>query len=458
MNQMTVEPGTDLLDALRGSVADGDAGRAQALARIMLEDDALALLEDLTPGELTRLFGILGDEVLAELFGRLDERDAAKILSRMTTAQAADILEEIDPDDATDILAEIRPDMVEGLLVEMEPDEAAELRDLMEYPADTAGGIMTPAYVAVSPELRADQAVVALRRVAAEAETVNYVYVCEEDTTLLGVLSLHALVLTAPNSRVRDLMYANPVTVPVLADQEIAARLLTEYDLLALPVVDETNRLLGIITADDVLDVFEEEATEDFARLGGASPLGAPYLRSSPLSLFRSRIIWLVVLFIAQFVSVAVLEHFQDEIQAASILAIFTTILIGTGGNVGSQTVSTVIRAIAVGEIGLANIVRVVGKELGTGLMLGGAMGLLMFGRALFQGGTGNVDPADLGWTLAISVLLLSTWAATVAAVLPLILTRLKVDPAVVSAPLITSVIDATGLFIYFTVAGVILL
>jgi magnesium transporter len=458
MQQTTVEAGTGLLDDLRGAVADGDSGRAQALARVMLERDALALLEDLTAAELSRLFAILGDEVLAELLGRLDERDAARILLRMTTAQAADILEEIDPDDATDILAEIEPGLVEGLLVEMEPDEAAELRDLMVYPADSAGGIMTPAYVAVTPDLRADQAVVALRRVAAEAETVNYVYVCRPDTTLLGVLSLHALVLTPPASRVQDLMYADPVTVPVLADQEVAARLLTEYDLLAIPVVDDERRLLGIITADDVLDVIEEEATEDITRLGGASPLGAPYLRASPLSLFRSRIVWLVVLFVAQFFSVAVLEHFQGEMDRISILAVFTTIMIGTGGNVGSQTVSTVIRAIAVGEVALHDILRVVGKELGTGLMLGATMGVLMFARALFQGSADGVSPTSLGWTLAISVLILATWAATVAAVLPLVLTRLRVDPAVVSAPLITSLLDATGLFIYFTVAGMILL
>lgn len=446
-----------LLRSLRAAVAHGDGPQARALARTMFEADALALLEDLRPAELSRLFAILGDEVLAELLARLDEHDAARILARMSVAQAADILEAIDPDDATDIVAVMAPGVAEGLLVEMEPGEAAELRDLMSYPPESAGGIMTPAFVAISPALRADQAVVALRRVAEDAETVNYVYVCEPDTTLLGVLSLHRLVLTAPSSQVRDLMIPNPITIPVTADQEVAARLLTEYDLLAIPVVDAARHLLGIITADDVLDVFEEEATEDITRLGGASPLHTSYLRASPLSLFRSRIVWLLVLFVAQFASVAVLEHYQGEIDTAPVLAVFMTILIGTGGNIGSQTVSTVIRALAVGDIRPRNVAGVVGKEMLTGIALGVAMGVFMFGRGVLQGDQ-EAEPTRLGLTLGLTVFILAVWAATVAAVLPIVLTRLRVDPAVVSAPLITSLIDATGLIIYFSVARFLIL
>ena len=270
-------------------------------------------------------------------------------------------------------------------------------------------------------------------------------------------LSLHRLVLTAPSTRVRDLMIPDPVTVLVTADQEVAARLLTEYDLLAIPVVDDTGHLLGIITADDVLDVFEEEATEDITRLGGASPLRTSYLRASPVSLFRSRIVWLLVLFVAQFASVAVLEHYQGEIDTAPVLAVFMTILIGTGGNIGSQTVSTVIRALALGDIRPRNVLPVVGKEMVTGIALGVAMGVFMFGRGVLQGNH-VVAPARLGLTLGLTVFILAVWAATVSAVLPIALTRLRVDPAVVSAPLITSLIDATGLVIYFTVAGILIL
>jgi len=445
-----------LLVDLREAVARGDAALARSLAARMLEEDALALLEDLQPAELSRLFAILGDESLAQLLARLDDRDAAGILSRMTAAQAADILEEIDPDDATDILEEVDPDLIEGLLVAMEPAEAAEIRDLMAYPPESAGGIMTPAFVAMSPELRADQAVVALRRVAEEAETVNYVYVVDRDERLLGVLSLHALVLTRPTTLVRDLMVRDIVTVPVLADQETAARILTDRDLLALPVVDPEGRLVGIITADDVADVIEAETTEDIERLGGSQPLSEPYLRASPFLLFRKRVVWLFVLFLAQFVTIEVYSAYEGDIDRAAVLSILVPILIGTGGNVGSQTVSTIIRAMAVGEAEPRHIFRILRKELITGLGLGLAMGALMFGRGFYMDQS-DVDPGALALTVGSTVLILTVWAAGVATVLPITLSKLRVDPAVVSAPFITSIIDATGVMIYFTIARALL-
>lgn len=446
-----------LLDAIRAAVAEGDVERARLLANRMLEDDALALLEDLQPIELSRLFTFLGDESLAALLSRLDDRDAAHILTRMSAAQAADILEQIDPDDATDIFAEVEqsnPAAAGTILVEMDPDEAAEIRDLMAYPADTAGGIMTPAFVAVFPDLRADETVIALRQVAEQAETVNYVYVVDRDERLLGVLPLHSLVLSRPETPVAELMNAEVISVPVEADQEDAARTLMERDLLALPVVDGDGRLLGIITADDVADILEEEATEDIERLGGSQPLEVPYLRASPFLLFRKRIVWLMVLFVASFFTVTIQDHYANALERVTLLAAFVPILIGTGGNVGSQTVSTIIRAMAVDEVQPHHLFRVIGKEMLTGLALGLVMGVLMFGRALLTNDS-TVDTTELGMTVGFTVLAITIWAATVGAVLPIVLSRLKVDPAVVSAPFISSLVDSTGLIIYFTLAGV---
>lgn len=439
------------LVALRTAVASADRSEAQRLAALLDEEDALALLEDLDPEELSRLFDILGDESLAEVVALLDERDAADVLERMPAGQAADILEEIDPDDATDIIGEVEPEFHDDILVAMEPEEAAELRELMAYPPDSAGGMMTPAFVAISPEMRADQAIVALRRVAEEAETVNYVYVLDADEHLLGVLSLHRLVLTRPETRIADLMYRDVHTVPALADQEVAARLLTDLNLLALPVVDDDGRLVGIITADDVHDVLEAETTEDIERLGGSAPLSEPYLRASPFLLFRKRIVWLLALFLAQFVTLAIYDHYEDLTVQMSILGIFVPILIGTGGNVGSQTVTTVIRAMALGEAGPRHFLRIIGKEATTALALGLVMGALMFARGSWKGGV------EFGLTVGITVLVLTLWAATVGAILPLALSKLRVDPAVVSAPFITSVVDGTGLIIYFTLAQAIL-
>ena len=444
---------TPLLDRIRSAVADGDVEQARACARRMLEDDALALLEDLSPEELSRLFAFLGDETLATLLARLDDRDAAGILGRMTAAQAADILEEIDPDDATDIFAEMEQSDPEGagtVLIEMDPDEAAEIRDLMAYAPDTAGGIMTPAFVAVFPDLRVDETVRALRQVAEEAETVNYVYVISrENESLLGVLPLHRLVLNQPHVAVRDLMIEDAITVPVSADQEEAARLVNEFDLLAIPVVDDNKRLLGIITADDVADILEDEATEDMERLGGSQPLDVPYLRASPFLLFRKRIVWLLVLFLAQFFTVTIQENYSDILEEVILLSAFIPILIGTGGNVGSQTVSTIIRAMAVGEVQPRHVLQVVGKEAITGLALGIVMGGLMFFRADFTAGSS----VQIGLTVGATILVLTTWAATVGAIIPIVLSKLKMDPAVVSAPFISSFVDGTGLIIYFTLA-----
>lgn len=445
-----------LLDDIRSAVANREVDLARELANRMLEEDALALLEDLTPAELSRLFTFLGDESLAILLSRLDDRDAAGILTRMSAAQAADILEQIDPDDATDIFAEVEnvdPRAAGTIMIEMDPEEAAEIRDLMAYGPETAGGIMTPAFVAVFPELRADETVTALRQVAEEAETINYVYVVDRDERLLGVLSLHSLVLSRPETPVSELMARDIWTIPVDTDQEDAARMMTERDLLALPVVDHDGRLLGIITHDDVADIIEEEATEDIERLGGSQPLEVPYLRATPLLLFRKRIIWLLVLFFAQFFTVSIQEHFDDFIAQVSLLAVFVPILIGTGGNVGSQTVSTIIRAMAVEDIGPSHVLRIIGKEALTGLSLGIVLGVLMFGRALFTGD----GSTEIAITVGLTILALTTWAATIGAILPIVLNRLRVDPAVVSAPFISSLVDGTGLIIYFTLAGLLL-
>jgi magnesium transporter len=442
-----------LVDGLHAAVANGDAGRARALAAQLVDDDALVLLQDLDPDELSRLFTILGDEALGDLLARLHEHDAADVLERMSAAQAADILEEIDPDDAADIFAEVEPVLGEGILVQMEPAEAAEIRELMAYPPDSAGGIMTPAFVAIAPDLRADQAVAALRRVAEEAETVNYVYVVDPAEHLLGVLSLHKLVLTRSDTPVHELMFFDPIVVRVDADQEVAARTLTEHDLLALPVVDLEGRIVGIITADDVADVLEAEATEDIERLGGSQPLAEPYLRASPALLFQKRVVWLLVLFFAQFVTVSILSHYEDLLAEATVLSLFIPILIGTGGNVGSQTVTTIIRAMALGEAAPRHVFRILRKEMATGLSLGAVMACLMFGRALLT----DQGTTQVGLTVGATVLAIAVWAATVGAVLPLALSKLRVDPAVVSAPFISSFVDGTGLIIYFTLARVIL-
>ena len=449
--------GDELLEAIRAAIEQRDADQARLLAGRMLDDDALELLEDLSGRELSKLFAFLGEDTLGALLARLDHRDAAGILTRMSATQAADILESIDPDDATDIVQVINrddPESVENILVAMQPEEAAEIRELLPYGENTAGGIMTPEFVAAFPEITVDETIKALRQLAGEVEYVQYVYVIDREEKLLGVLSLHKLVLASPKTPIGELMSRDLWSVRADEDQEIAARIVTERALMALPVVDEMGKLLGIITHDDIDEIIEEEATEDMERLGGSAPLVVPYLRATPMLLFRKRIIWLLVLFFAQFFTVSIQEHYSEMLMQAAILAVFIPILIGTGGNVGSQTVSTLIRALAVGEVQGRHIFRIVGKEALTGLLLGLVMGALMYGRAMLVGDGGDYD---LALVVGLTILVLTTWAATVGAVLPIGLSKLGLDPAVVSAPFISSFVDGTGLIIYFSLAGYIL-
>jgi magnesium transporter len=425
---------------------------AEALDRLSNREVAEALIA-LPDQDLANLVAQLRDETVAHILAELEPIEGADLLLRLTRVRAADVLEEMDPDDAADLVQAVRDEdalAAEDILTEMEPGEAGDLRGLLSYPEDSAGGIMTTRAVTVRPDATAAEALAAVRRLAEEerTETVYYLYVTGTDRLLLGVISLRELVLAPPGARVADVMRRSFAAVRPEADQEAAARLLTEKHLLALPVVDDEGRLLGIVTADDVADVVEEEATEDIQQLGGSQPLEVPYPRASVWLLARKRLPWLLLLFAAEAYTGTVLRAFENELQAVVALTFFIPLLIGTGGNTGSQVVTTIIRAQALGEVRFGDMLRIVWKEWRVSFILAGAMFIATFIRAWTLG----VD-TDVRLVVAFSVVLIVLWASTVAAVLPLLLRRLRVDPAVVSAPFITTLVDGTGLIIYFEVA-----
>jgi magnesium transporter len=441
---VTVEPRQRLRQALAARDAEDIATAAAQLSPAELAD----VVADLPPAHLPLLFRVLGDEQVARLVAEMDPSAAARILKRMSRAEAADILEEMDPDDAADVVVELEPEEAESILVEMETEEAADIRELLNYPPESAGGIMTPEFVAVTPTLTVDEVLQYLRATAEEAETVYYVYVVDENDRLIGVLNLRDVVLSPGHTPIAEIMQRGVTSVRADADQEEAARILVENGFLALPVVDDENRLVGIITADDVAHVLQEEATEDIARLGGSQPLEEPYLHSSVFHLFRKRIGWLLVLFLAEALTTATLSHFEDAIQRVAALTFFIPLLIGTGGNAGSQTVTTVVRAMAVGEVHFKDLPRVAWREALLGTMLGAVMAAAALFRA-FSMGAG----LDMSLTVALSLVAIVLLGTTIGALLPLVLRRLRLDPAVVSAPFITTAIDAGGLYLYFTIA-----
>jgi magnesium transporter len=285
-----------------------------------------------------------------------------------------------------------------------------------------------------------------------DVDDVFNVYVVDRDRRLCGEVSVRQLLMSDPAALIGDIMDPELLPVPVGTDQEEVARLMARYDLVTMPVVDADGLLIGVITVDDVIDVLEEETTEDFQRFGATQPLDRPYLETSVPTVVRKRIGWLLLLFLTETLTGSVLRHFETELSSAVALAFFIPLLIGTGGNAGSQTTSTIIRAIAVEDIDKRGLLKPLFHEFSIGLILGIAMAIVAYGRALLWGTTSAV-----ALTVSVSIFAIVVWANSLGSLLPLIASRLKIDPTVVSGPAMSTLVDATGLFIYFTIAGILL-
>jgi magnesium transporter len=445
---MRLEPTQVDVRRLADLLTRGSRGAALEMVAWLSPAELAEVLVELDATELAVLERYVGAERLADAVAQLDPTEAAQLLIKFSRAAAADILEEMEPDDATDVVEELKEGAAADILAEMEADEAREIRDLLSYPGDTAGGRMTPEFVSVSADLTVAAAMRLIRTQAPAAETIYYIYVTDQAGKLLGVVSLRDLVVSDPLSRIGEIMHTQIFKVPASADQEVAAHVLTEHDLLALPVVDDDERLIGVITVDDVADVLEEEATEDIEKLGGSQPLDVPYLHASVWQMAKKRIGWLLILFVAEAYTGSVLRHFEDTLAAVVSLTFFIPLLIGTGGNVGSQITTTLTRALAVGDVEMGDVFRVFRKEIATGVLIGVVMGAVAFLRAW----TLDVEPA-VRLVVSLSALTIVIWSSAVSAVLPIILRRCHVDPALVSAPFIATLVDGTGLIIYFTAA-----
>jgi magnesium transporter len=445
---MTTQATADLVAQVQALIREREREGVVGLAELIGPAEWADLVPHLEPSEVAVLIQWLPDDEIAMILEELAPTEAARILRSLSANEAGELLGEMDPDDAADVVEQLPDEEVHEILVRMQPDDAAEIRRLSGYEPDTAGGIMTPAYVAVARDATSAQAIAAIRRLVDEAETVNYVYVVDDERHLLGVLSLYRLLLSPDTTPVEKLMAPSTVRVRASADQETAARILTDRNLLAIPVVDDDDHLLGIITEDDVADVLQAEATEDIERLGGSQPLNLPYRLASVPLLVRKRVGWRLLLFSAEGYTGTVLQNFEGELKAVVALSFFIPLLIGTGGNIGSQTVTLVVRAMALGEVAMRDIGWLVFKELRVGLAIGIFMAAVGVGQAYVL----HVSN-DIAFVVALTLISICVWSATVASALPLILRRLGVDPAVVSAPLISTLVDGTGLIIYFEIA-----
>lgn len=387
----------------------------------------------------------------ADIFGYL-EHESQRLLATVTLrSELAAIVMEMNADDRADLYKELSAAQREALMPALAQAEREDIRQLASYEEGTAGAIMTSDYAALSPKLSATQALTVLRLEAPDKETIYRTYVIDNDRKLLGSVRLQDLITAPAEALVADIMESNTHAVRVSDDQEDAARKIARYDMLALPVLDANDRLVGIITHDDALDVMEEEATNDFHRVATVTNLDSSVAAASIPMLYRARITWLMLLVFGNIFSGAGIAYFEDTIAAHLALMFFLPILIASGGNAGSQSSTLMIRALATGDIGLSDWGRVLGRELLVAILLGLSMAMAISVIGVFRAGK------EIALVVALSMILIVIVGSMIGMILPFILSRFRMDPATASTPLVTSIADATGVLIYFAIARAVL-
>ncbi len=440
---------SQLYDRISGLLDEGKTRKAQIILEALLPADQAEIFSDLDEAEQKAVLQGLPVEDVADILEKLEDEEVAAIAKWLPPQKLAAILDEMEPDEAADLLGDLDPDVAVRILQLMKTCDG--IRPLLLHPDETAGGLMTSEYLALGRHMWVERALAAIRNWNSDREYFHY-FVVDEQGRLIGVVSLLQLLRAPAKAEVQDVMDRNIISAPLDADQEECARLMSHYDLTALPVVDEKRHLVGVITIDDIVDVIEEEATEDIQKMAGSAPLDKPYLLTSAWYVARSRVGWLLILFVTSMLTANVLKHFEGTLSKMVSLSFFIPMLIGTGGNAGSQTTATIIRALGVGEVDKRDALKVLWHEVQVGLVLGALVGAVGFLRAWSFD-----DNVAMGITIAVAMFLIVFWANSVGALLPIFATVLGVDPALISGPMMSTLVDATGLFIYLTVARWIL-
>jgi magnesium transporter len=437
----------NVLEKIRVYLAAGPTeGLRQFLREVHYADLAEALPE-LNLAQQIKIIRMCEPNKAAAVLYELDRSEVVALLEGLGERRVALILREMSTDDAADLLGEMPREEQERFLSLMGTTEAEDVQELLVYEPDTAGGIMTTEYVAVKKDLTAEEAINSLRATAPDAETVYYVYVVDRDNMLVGVVSLRELILSAPATRVADIMRTEVVSVNVRTDQEEVARIVGKYDFLAVPVVDDERKLLGIVTVDDVLDVLEEEATEDILRLAHVEYEGR-YFGTSVLKRAGRRLPWLVVLLFGGLLAASVIANFSATLSAITALAFFMTVMAGGPGNLATQTLAVVVRGLATGEVSPRGVLTVITGEVGVAVLIGVVSGTIMAGVAyVWQG------EAVLGFIVGVSLTASMIIAAVIGSFVPLIINRFGIDPALASGPFITTLMDVCSMLIYFSLA-----
>lgn len=440
----------ELMDLIEGHLEASDFPSLASLARKLKAGELVALLERLNDRDRAIVFRVLPKSDALEAFESLDPALQSELLNELSSEEVASIFAKLDPDDRVGLLDELPAGVAKRLLTGLSARERGLTSEVLGYSQGSIGRRMSPEYISVKDTDSVSQALAKVKTKLQSAETIYTLPVVDSSKQLVGVVSLRDLMRTSARVKVSKVM-SEPLMVNASDDEEFAARTCSDLKVLALPVVDNERRLLGILTVDDALRILEQEESEDAARTGGAEPLRRPYLSTPVFAIVRSRVIWLLVLAFGATFTVSVLGAFEAEIEQLVVLTLFVPLLIGLGGNTGNQAATTVTRALALQDVRTKDVWQVLFRELRVGALLGMLLGLIGFGLASAFFGL------EIGLVIGLTLFAICTVAATVGGVMPLVGLALRADPAVFSNPFITTFVDATGLVIYFLIAKAVL-
>lgn len=456
MNSLNILIGPDITELVDSRQFDQLRSGLTALEPVDIAD----LVSNLDSDRAGVVFRLLPRDLAAETFSYLDADQQQALIGSLSTEHLVGLLNEMDPDDRTALFEELPAEVVQRLIALLNPEERRITHAILGYPEESIGRLMTPDYVTVRPEWTVAEAMAHIRKHGRDAETINVIYVVDNNGKLIDDLRIRQLILADPEQTVESLMDHKFIALSATDDREEAVRQMAHYDRVALPVVDSRGMLVGIVTADDIADVAEEEATEDMHKMGGMAALDAPYMDTRFAPMVRKRAGWLLILFLGESLTATALGFFQNELERAVVLALFIPLIVSSGGNAGSQATTLVIRAMAVGEIRLRDWLRVLLREARTGVTLGLILGMVGLLRVLLWPARSTMYGEHyflLGLTVAASTLGVVTFATCSGAMLPFVLRSFRLDPAAASAPFVATVVDVTGIVIYFGIAALVL-
>lgn len=439
-----------MLENIENLIEEKKYSEIKKILNDMNEYDIAEILEELPSKELVKIFRLLNKDIAADVFSYIETDKEAEIISSLTEKEAVDIINDMAADDATDLMDEIPANVVHRLLKKVDPETRRDINQLLKYPENSAGSIMTVEYLDFKEDLTIKEALKKIRNEYDEKETINICYVIDNKRKLIGKVTLKDLVINSDDKLIKDIMIDDIRSVNTLMDQEEVAKIIQDYDITAIPVVDSEQKLVGIITIDDVIDIIEEEATEDIEKMAAITPTEKSYLKLSIFDIWKSRIPWLLLLMISATFTGKIIQHYESALAACVILTSFIPMLMDSGGNAGGQASVTIIRALSLNDVEFGDIFRVIWKELRASILIGITLSLANFAKLML------IDKVTLQVALVVclTLVLVVMIAKIIGCTLPILAKKIGFDPAVMASPFITTIVDAVSLFIYFQIAG----